>query len=59
MDEWQKKWGELVSLRNGREEDIKNMFYEWNEEMDIIGKIQKCQRVWDHSKFKYYVFALW
>ena len=50
MDEWQKKWGELVSLRNGREEDIKNMFYEWNEEMDIIRKIQKCQRVWDHSK---------
>ena len=50
MDEWQKKWGELVALRNGREEDIKHMFYEWNEEMDIIRKIQKCQRVWDHSK---------
>ena len=50
MDEWQKVWGELVALRNGREEDIKQMFYEWNEEMDIIRKIQKCQRVWDHSK---------
>jgi len=29
---------------------IKHMFYDWNEEMDTIRKIQKCQRVWDHSK---------
>ena len=50
MDEWQKKWGDLVRLRNDREVGIKHMFYDWNEEMDIIHKIQKCQRVWDHSK---------
>jgi nitroreductase len=29
---------------------IKNMFYDWNDEMNTIRKIQKCQRVWDHSK---------
>ena len=50
MDEWQKKWGDLVRLRNDREVGIKHMFYDWNEEMNIIHKIQKCQRVWDHSK---------
>jgi len=49
-DEWQKKWGDLVRLRNDRETGIKKMFYEWNEEMNIIHKIQKCQRVWDHTK---------
>ena len=47
--EWQKKWSDLVRLRDGREVGIKKLFYEWNDEMDIIRKIQKCQRVWDHK----------
>ena len=50
MDEWQKIWSPLVELRNGREIGIKHMFYEWDNEMKIMQKIQKCQRVWDHSK---------
>ena len=29
---------------------IKHMFYDWDDEMAIMRKIQKCQRVWDHSK---------
>ena len=50
MDEWQKIWSPLVELRDGREEGIRHMFYQWDNEMNIIEKIQKCQRVWDHSK---------
>ena len=41
---------------------IKHMFYDWNEEMDTIRKIQKCQRVWDHSKTIHYElidYLLW
>jgi nitroreductase len=50
MDEWQKIWSPLVELRNEREDGIRHMFYEWDNEMKIMQKIQKCQRVWDHSK---------
>ena len=50
LDEWQKVWKPLVDLRNDREIGIKHMFYEWDKEMEIMQKIQKCQRVWDHSK---------
>ena len=50
IDEWQKIWSPLVELRNEREAGIKHMFYEWDNEMKIMQKIQKCQRVWDHSK---------
>ena len=28
----------------------KRTFYDWDNEMDIIKDIQKCQRNWDHSK---------
>lgn len=33
-----------------REERIKRMFYDWDEEKDIIREIQKCQRNWDLTK---------
>ena len=33
-----------------RETRIKHMFYGWDNEMDIIREIQKCQRNWNHSK---------
>ncbi len=33
-----------------RETRIKNMFYGWDEEKDIIRELQKCQRNWDYSK---------
>ena len=33
-----------------RETRIKHLFYGWDNEMDIIRDIQKCQRNWDHSK---------
>tara|TARA_B100000029_G_C17552224_1_gene950513 strand:+ start:111 stop:965 length:855 start_codon:yes stop_codon:yes gene_type:complete len=33
-----------------RQTEIKHMFYDWDDEMAIMRKIQKCQRVWDHSK---------
>jgi hypothetical protein len=36
--------------RERKETQIKHMFYDWNDEMDTIRKIQKCQRVWDHSR---------
>lgn len=29
---------------------IKRMFYDWDNEMEIIRKMQKCQRNWDYSK---------
>ena len=32
------------------EDQIKNMFYDWDSERKILSKIQKCQRNWDHSK---------
>ncbi len=50
LDEWSKMWGPLVELRAEREDGIKHMFYEWDNEMKIMQKIQKCQRVWDHKK---------
>lgn len=35
---------------NNREERIKRMFYDWDEEKDIIREIQKCQRNWDYTQ---------
>ena len=34
-----------------REDRIKHMFYEWDEEKRLIEKIQKCQRNYDHKKW--------
>ena len=33
-----------------RQERVKRMFYGWDEEMEIVRQIQKCQRNWDHSQ---------
>lgn len=41
---------EITSSSAVRNENIKNMFYEWDSEMEIIKQMQKCQRNWDHSK---------
>ena len=38
---------------NDMENRIKNVFYEWDRERDLILKIQKCQRNWDYEKFDY------
>lgn len=38
------------SDEQGRQEIIKHMFYGWDEEMEIVRKIQKCQRNWDYEK---------
>lgn len=35
---------------SNRETRIKRMFYNWDQEMDIIRNMQKCQRNWDYSK---------
>jgi len=34
-----------------REDRIKHMFYEWDEEKRLIEKIQKCQRNYDHKRW--------
>ena len=51
---WGSAWKDIASLSEGteyeREMGIKDMFYDWSEEMDVIRRLQKCQRVWDHSK---------
>ncbi len=49
-DKWRNAWKDIVSLGDNTEMGIKDMFYDWSEEMDVIRNIQKCQRVWDHSK---------
>jgi len=33
-----------------RETKIKHMFYNWDQEMETIRNMQKCQRNWDYSK---------
>ena len=33
-----------------REIRIKRMYYHWDEEMEIIRNMQKCQRNWDYSR---------
>ncbi len=33
-----------------RQTKIKRMFYNWDQEMEIIRNMQKCQRNWDYSK---------
>ena len=33
------------------EDMVKQMFYEWDQEKELIKQIQKCQRNWDHSKW--------
>ena len=33
-----------------RDTRIKRMFYNWDNEMEIIRNMQKCQRNWDYSK---------
>jgi nitroreductase len=38
-------------LKNSnRETAIKRLFYNWDEEMEIVRRMQKCQRNWDYSK---------
>ena len=49
-DHWKENWKDLTYLRDEKETGIKNMFYDWNDEMETIRKIQKCQRVWDHKR---------
>jgi len=49
-DHWKENWADLTYLRDEEETGIKNMFYDWNDEMETIRKIQKCQRVWDHKR---------
>jgi len=34
-----------------REDRIKHMFYDWDNERKIMLDIQKCQRNWDHDKW--------
>ena len=33
-----------------RDMHIKHMFYNWDQEMEIIRNMQKCQRNWDYSE---------
>ncbi len=33
-----------------RDTHIKHMFYNWDQEMEIIRNMQKCQRNWDYSE---------
>lgn len=33
-----------------RETKIKHMFYSWDDEMEMVRKMQKCQRNWDYSR---------
>ena len=33
-----------------RDSTIKHMFYNWDQEMEIIRATQKCQRNWDYSR---------
>jgi nitroreductase len=33
-----------------RDTRIKKMFYDWDQEMEVVRQMQKCQRNWDHSK---------
>ena len=33
-----------------RQTTIKRMFYSWDQEMDIVRNMQKCQRNWDYSQ---------
>ena len=35
---------------SNRETMIKRMFYNWDNEMEIIRNMQKCQRNWDYSR---------
>ena len=49
-DKWRNAGKDIVSLGENTEMGIKDMFYDWSEEMDVIRNVQKCQRVWDHSK---------
>jgi len=38
-------------IRGGdRETRIKRMFYNWDNEMEIVRQMQKCQRNWDYTK---------
>ena len=48
---------EFSTVENGfdyhkpeRDYIIKHQFYRWDNEMDIIKRMQKCQRNWDYSK---------
>jgi len=41
-----------INVKNMDVDDkIKHVFYEWDREKELILKIQKCQRNWDHSKW--------
>ena len=33
-----------------REERIKQTFYDWDDEMDVLRDMQKCQRNWDYER---------
>jgi len=40
-----------VDKKEERARKIMGMFYDWDKEREVLSKIQKCQRNWDHSKF--------
>ena len=58
-----KKFGESADNRQARiaygfnvrskkrDSTIKHMFYNWDQEMEIIRNMQKCQRNWDHTQY--------
>ncbi len=49
--QYQEKWG---MPRPEREELIRRWFYDWDNELDILRDMQKCQRNWDYEKTKKY-----
>ena len=47
--QYQEKWG---MTRPERDELIRRWFYDWDNELDILRDMQKCQRNWDYEKTK-------
>jgi hypothetical protein len=37
-------------VETDRQTKIKRIFYNWDREMDIVKRMQKCQRNWDYSR---------
>ena len=40
-----------MNEKEKRARKIMGMFYDWDQEREVLSKIQKCQRNWDYSKF--------
>ena len=50
MTDATKKITETPKSGQAKNDHIRHLFYNWDQEQKIIKEMQQCQRNWDHTK---------